>query len=117
MYCKSIFILVIDTTLTSDNPLLFRKNLLGMIGKLTMAIDDWIRDKKKAVWYSQRGCKQSALSSSKTDKQKHLAVEEILLSSPNQIIQQVKFTYSPFRERFCKANRKTGWHLDVFKPA
>ena len=49
MYCKSIFILVIDTTFTSDNPLLFRKNLLGMIGKLTMAIDDRIRDKEKAI--------------------------------------------------------------------
>ena len=45
---KAYSFLVIDTTLTSDNPLLFRKNLLGMIGKLTMAIDDRIRDKKKS---------------------------------------------------------------------
>ena len=36
--------LVIDTTLASDNPLGFRKNLLERIEKLIMTIDDKIRD-------------------------------------------------------------------------
>ena len=31
MYCKTILLLVIDDTLASDNPLHFRKNLIGKI--------------------------------------------------------------------------------------
>ena len=38
--------LVIDTTLVSDNPLRFRKNLFEKIYKLIMTIDDKIRDEK-----------------------------------------------------------------------
>ena len=43
MYCKTIYsFFVIDAILTSDNPLHFRKNLLGRI----MTTDDKIRDEK-----------------------------------------------------------------------
>ena len=47
--CKKCFaipfsFLVIDTTFTSDNPLRFRCNLLEIILKLIMTIDDKIRD-------------------------------------------------------------------------
>ena len=43
---KPYSFLVIDTTLASDNPLRFRKNLLERIQKLNMTIDDKIRDEK-----------------------------------------------------------------------
>ena len=57
--------LVNDTTLPSDNPLRFRKNLLI-----------------------------SALSSGKLDKYEYLTGEEVLPSNQQQIIQQAKFNYS-----------------------
>ena len=37
---------MIDTTLDSDNPLRFKKNLLERIEKVIMETDDKIRDKK-----------------------------------------------------------------------
>ena len=43
---KPYWFLVIDTTLASDNPSRFRKNLLERILKLIMTIDDKIRDEK-----------------------------------------------------------------------
>ena len=46
MCCKTLFLLVIDTTLASDNCSRFRKNLLERIQKLIMATDDKIRDEK-----------------------------------------------------------------------
>ena len=45
MYCKTIFILVIDATLASDSFSSFRKNLLERIQKLIMKIDDKIINK------------------------------------------------------------------------
>ena len=44
MYCKNHIFLVIDTTLSSDNSLPFRKTLLERIQKLIMEIDDKIRE-------------------------------------------------------------------------
>ena len=41
--------LVTNTTLALDNPLHFRKNLLGRIGKLIMSIDDNIINYKTTV--------------------------------------------------------------------
>ena len=38
--------LVFDATLALDNPSRFRKNILQIISKLIMTIDDKIRDKK-----------------------------------------------------------------------
>ena len=43
---KPYFLKVFDTTLVSDNPLHFRKNLCKTIQKLIMVIDDKIRDEK-----------------------------------------------------------------------
>ena len=40
----------IDTTLASDNPSRFRKNLLERIQKLIGTIDDKIRD-EQLIWY------------------------------------------------------------------
>ena len=46
MYCKTNFFLVLDAALASDNPSYFRKDLLEVIYKLIMGIDDKIRDEK-----------------------------------------------------------------------
>ena len=43
---KNIILLVIKTNLASDNPLLFRKNLIERINKIFMTIDDKISDEK-----------------------------------------------------------------------
>ena len=43
---KSYSFLVNDTTLASDNPLRFRKNLLARIYKLIMTTEDKITDEK-----------------------------------------------------------------------
>ena len=43
---KPYFVSAIDTTLTSDDPLRFRNNLLERMWKLIMRIDDKIWDKK-----------------------------------------------------------------------
>ena len=46
MYCKTVFFLVTDATIASDNALNFRKNVSEKILKLIMAIVDTIRDEK-----------------------------------------------------------------------
>ena len=46
--------------------------------------------------------KISALSSGKADKYEYLKGEEILSSNQKQIIEQVKFIYSPFGKTFEK---------------
>ena len=46
--------------------------------------------------------KTSALSSGKADKYEYLKGEEILSSNQKQIIEQVKFIYSPFGKAFEK---------------
>ena len=81
--------LVNDTTLPSDDPLRFRKNLLG-------ALESFNRETAKI----------SALSSGKIDKYEYLTGEEILPSNQQQIIQQAKFTYSPLGKAL-KKQRKT----------
>ena len=43
---KPYSLLVIDCSFVSDNPLRFKKNLLEIIQKLTMTIDDKIRNEK-----------------------------------------------------------------------
>ena len=43
---KAFSFIINDATVSSDNPSLFRKNLLERIWKLIMSIDDRIRDEK-----------------------------------------------------------------------
>ena len=43
---KAFSFIINDATVASDNPSLFRKNLLERIWKLIMSIDDRIRDEK-----------------------------------------------------------------------
>ena len=49
--------------------------------------------------------KISALSSGKIDKYEYLTGEEILPSNQQQIIEQVKFTYSPLGKAFEKQTK------------
>ena len=58
-------LLVIDTTLVSDNPLSFRENLLEGIKIIIMTIDDKIRDEKLQYDVDREAVKILALSSRK----------------------------------------------------
>ena len=49
---------------------------------------------------NREASKISALSSGKIDKYEYLLGEKILLSTQQQIIEQAKFTYSPFGKAF-----------------
>ena len=91
--------LVIDTTLAPYNSLRFRKNLLKIIQKLIMTIDDKIKDEKLRYDINREAAK-IALSSVKIDKYKYLIGEEILTSNQNRIIEQGKITYSPLSKAF-----------------
>ena len=61
-----------------------------------MTIDDQIRDEKLQYDINREAAKISALSSGKINKYEYLTGEEILSSNQKQIIEQAKFTYSPF---------------------
>ena len=88
--------LVNDTTLPSDNPLRFRKNLL-----------ESFKDEKLQHDINREAAKISALSSGKLDKYEYLTGEEILPSNQQQIIQQAKFTYSPLGKALEKQRKTT----------
>ena len=51
---KPYSLLVIDTTLASDNPLRFIKNLLEKIKKLIVTNDDKIRDEKLQYYVKEK---------------------------------------------------------------
>ena len=60
-----------------------------------MTIEDQIKDEKLQYDINREAAKISALSSGKIDKYEYFTGEEILPSNQQQIIQQVKFNYSP----------------------
>ena len=91
---KPFLFFVINTTLASDNPLRFRKNLSWKNIEITMTINDKIRDEKLQYDIIKEAAKISALSSGKIDKYEYLIDEEVLLSDQSRIILRVKFTYS-----------------------
>ena len=86
--------LVNDTTLPSDNPLRFRRNLLDEYIIKIMTIEDQIKDEKLQYDINREAATISALSSGKLDKYEYLTGEEILPSNQQQLIQQAKFNYS-----------------------
>ena len=67
-----------------------------------MIINDQIRDEKLQYDINRDAAKISALSSGKIDKYEYLTGEEILPSNQQQIMEQVKFTYSPLGKAFEK---------------
>ena len=70
-----------------------------------MTIDDKIKDEKLHYDIVREAAKISILSSGKIDKQEYLTGEEILPSNQRQIIEQVKFLYSPLRKAFEKKTK------------
>ena len=78
--------LVSDTTLASDNPLRFKKDLLGRIQNLILVIDDKIRDEKLQYDIDRETAKILASSSGKIDKYEYLTDAEILLYDQSRII-------------------------------
>ena len=94
--------LVNDTTLSSDNPSRFRKNILKQIYDKIMTSADQIRDEKLQYDISREAVKISALSSLKIDKYKYLTGEEILSSNQkkNNITSQIYLF--PLRKSFQK---------------
>ena len=71
-----------------------------------MTIEDQIKDEKLQYHINREAAKISALSSGKFDKYEYLTGEEILPSNQQQLIQQVKFIYSPLGKALEK-QRKT----------
>ena len=61
-----------------------------------MTIDDQIRDEKLQYDINREAAEISVLSSGKIDKYEYLTGKEILPSNEQQIVEQAKFTYSPF---------------------
>ena len=61
-----------------------------------MIIDDQIRDEKLQYDINREAAEISVLSSGKIDKYEYLTGKEILPSNQQQIVEQAKFTYSPF---------------------
>ena len=70
-----------------------------------MTIDDQIRNEKLQYDLNRKAAKISALSSSKIHKYEYLTREDILPSNQQQIIEQEKFTYSPFGKAFEKQTK------------
>ena len=67
-----------------------------------MTIDYQIEDEKLLYDINTEVAKTSALSSDKINKYEYLTGEKILPSNWKQIIEQVKFTYSPLGKAFEK---------------
>ena len=67
-----------------------------------MTINDQIRDEKLRCDINREAAKISTLSSGKIHKYEYLTGEDILPSKQQQIIEQARFTYSPWGKTFEK---------------
>ena len=65
-----------------------------------MTINDQIRDEKLQYNINREAAKISALSSGKIHKYEYLTGEDVLPSNQQHIIEETKFTYSPFGKNF-----------------
>ena len=63
-------------------------------------MNDQIRDEKIRYDINRKAAKISALSSGEIRKYEYLTGEDILPSNQQQIIEQIKFTYSPLGKAF-----------------
>ena len=70
-----------------------------------MALEDQVRDEKLQYDINRKVAKISASSSGKIDKYEYLTGDDILPSNQQQIIEQAKFTYSPFGKAFEKQTK------------
>ena len=92
--------LVNGTTLASNNPLRFRKNLFNIYNK--NHDNDQIRYEKLQYDINRETAKISALSSGKIHKYEYRTGEDILPSNQQQIIEQARCTYSALGKAFEK---------------
>ena len=67
-----------------------------------MTINDQIKDEKLQYNINREAAKIPAFSSGKLHKYEYLTGEDILPSNQQQIIEQIKFTYSPLGRVFDK---------------
>ena len=70
-----------------------------------MIIEDQIKNEKIQYDINREAAKISALSSCKIDTYEYLAVEKILPSNQQQMLEQSKFTYSPLGKAFEKQTK------------
>ena len=70
-----------------------------------MSVDDQIINEKIQNDIDREAAGISALSSGKIDKYEYFTGKEILPSNQKQIIEQAKFTYSPFGKTFEKQTK------------
>ena len=70
-----------------------------------MTLEDKIIDGKLQYNINREAEKISALSSGKIEKYEYLTGKDILPSNQQQIIEQAKFTYSPFGKAFEKQTK------------
>ena len=86
-----------------------------------MTIDDerWlkIRDEQPQCDINREVVKISELSTGKIDKNEYVTGEEKLPSNQRQIIEQVKFTYSPLGKAFEKQTEKQVGPLKSLNPS
>ena len=87
-----------DASLTSDNLLRLRNNVLERSLKLIITINYNIRDEKLQYDINKEAPKISELSSTKIDKYEYLTGEEMLPSYQSRKIAQTKFIYSRLRK-------------------
>ena len=73
-----------------------------------MTIDDKIRDEKLQYDINREAAKISSPSSGKIEKYGNLTGEEILPSDQRRVIEQSKFTYSPFGKALEKQRKTIG---------
>ena len=83
--------------------------------KLTMTIDDKIKDEKLKYDINREAANISALSSGKIDKYEYLTGEEILPSDQNRIIEQAKFRHSPLGKAFKKQIKTIEEQLQLYQ--
>ena len=67
-----------------------------------MTINDQIRDEQLQYDINREAAKISALSSGNIHKYEYLTGEDMVPSNQQEIMEQVKFTYSPLGEAFEK---------------
>ena len=70
-----------------------------------MTIDDQIRDEKLQYDINREVAKISALSSGKIHKYEYITGEDVIPSNKQQIVEQVKFSYSPLGKAFEKQTK------------
>ena len=67
-----------------------------------MTINDQVRDEKLKYDINREATKRSPTSSGKNHKYEYVTGEDLLPSIQQQIIEQIKFTYSPLGKAFDK---------------